>query len=134
MFSEGNYGRKFNASLFNISVPFGSLVEKTAREKILNLQKNYPDAQFYMFRYTQFSVQPPLLKIQVPRALEVNFFSNVGRFWNQAHGPSIYLRRNILRTQQKKTKNFFGNNRKKSKQDRKNKNQIRSSEHLLVKW
>ena len=52
MFSEGNYGRKFNASLFNISVPFGSLVEKTAREKILNLQKNYPDAQFYMFRYT----------------------------------------------------------------------------------
>ncbi|XP_023323238.1 signal peptide peptidase-like 2B [Eurytemora carolleeae] len=49
MFSEGNYGRKFNASLYNISVPFGSLVEKTAREKILTMQKNYPDAQFYMF-------------------------------------------------------------------------------------
>ena len=50
MFSEGNYGRKFNASLYSISVPFGSLVEKSARERIREIQKKYPEAQFYIFR------------------------------------------------------------------------------------
>ena len=28
MFAEGNFGRKFNASDYNITVPFGALVEK----------------------------------------------------------------------------------------------------------
>ena len=50
MFAEGNFGRKFNASNYNITVPFGALVEKAAKGRLMQLKAKYPNAVFTMYR------------------------------------------------------------------------------------
>jgi hypothetical protein len=51
LLSEGNSGSKFNASEFSISVPFGALVELSAKRRLMALQKQFSKAQFFMYRY-----------------------------------------------------------------------------------
>ena len=51
MIAEGNYGKKFNASLYNLTVPFGAIVEKSAKQRLMKLQAQYPDAKFYIYGY-----------------------------------------------------------------------------------
>ena len=50
LFAEGNYGNKFNNSDFDFTVPFASLLEKDARERLMEIQQNHPKSQFYLYR------------------------------------------------------------------------------------
>ena len=50
MFSEGNSGPKFNASDYSIHVPYSALVERNAKERLMEIQTKYPKAEFVIFR------------------------------------------------------------------------------------
>ena len=49
MIAEGNYGKNFNSSLYNLTVPFGAIVERIAKQKLMQMQKQYPHANFYVY-------------------------------------------------------------------------------------
>ena len=55
MIAEGNYGKNFNSSLYNLTVPFGAIVERIAKQKLMQMQKQYPHANFYVYGYVSFS-------------------------------------------------------------------------------
>jgi len=88
MISEGNYGKNFNSSLYNLTVPFGAIVERIAKQKLMQMQKQYPHANFYVYG-TDINFDPSTLVIFLMAVVTVT----LGSLWSGYAKQHLRLRK-----------------------------------------
>lgn len=88
LFAEGNYGNKFNTTDFDFTVPFASLLEKDARERLMEIQQNHPTSQFYLYRSDELFDQSTIVIF----AMAVGTVM-LGSFWSGYAKQSLRLRK-----------------------------------------
>jgi len=88
LLAEGNYGGKTNSSEFEFTVPFASLLEKNAKEKLMQLQRDNPKAKFYLHRSAD-GIDMSAFVIFAMAVVTVM----IGSFWSGYAKQSLRLRK-----------------------------------------